>query len=85
MPSNTEDTITVDSASGGKTIFFKGEDIDRTAHGGPLADTWKIESSILQCKVKDGAPVRLGRGMHLQESFGIPSIMQQREIRSHDL
>lgn len=85
MPSNSKDTVTVESASGRQTIFFKGEDADRSAHGGPLADTWKIDSSILQCKVKDGTPIRLGRGRHLQISLQSSPAMPTRERGGHEL
>ena len=58
--------VTLEAARGEKAVAFKGEDLDQPAPGGSLSDTWKIESDILQCKVRDGAPIRLGRGMGLR-------------------
>ncbi len=66
MPSSVEDTELVDSAGGRKSVYFRGEDADQSVLGAPLSDTWKIESDILQCRVKDGVPIRLGRGRHLR-------------------
>ena len=56
------DTVTVESAGGELSLVFKGEKVDGQIVSGPLSDTWKIDSSILQCKVRDGNPIRLGRG-----------------------
>lgn len=63
LPDNTQDTVTVQSDGGSRSVVFKGEDMEnQSVVIGPLSDTWKIESNILQCKVRNGVPIRLGRG-----------------------
>lgn len=62
IQSGGRDTVTVETSEGYRSIIFEGEDLLDRGIAGPLSDTWKIESAILQCKLKDGQPIRLGRG-----------------------
>ena len=62
----------VESDGGRRSVVFKGEDMTGQAEvAGPLSDTWKIDSSILQCKVRNGAPIRLGKGMLVSRIRGL--------------
>lgn len=49
----------INVCSGINMLFAASQDAEKRSD---LADSWQIDSSTLQCRMRDGQPVRLGKG-----------------------